>query len=68
MSSPDPLAKLRLLVPFLGLAVLGQAGFLAYALFADKLPKVWPLVAGDLALSGVVLFVLWRALGGRPRP
>ena len=55
-------------MPFLGLAVLGQAGFLAYALFADKLPKVWPLVAGDLALSGVVLFVLWRALGGRPRP
>ena len=65
MSSPDPLAKLRRFVPLLALVILVQAGFLLYALFTDKLPKVWPLVAGDLVFSGILLFALWRLLGRR---
>jgi hypothetical protein len=39
-----------------------QAGFLLYALFAQKLPRVWPLVVGDLVFSGILLIVLWRFL------
>ncbi len=62
MSDPDPLAKLRRFVPLLTLVIILQAGFLVYALFAHKLPKVWPLVVGDLIFSGVLLFVLWRFL------
>ena len=63
MSAPDSLAKLRRFVPLLALVILLQAGFLVYALFADRLPKVWPLVAGDLVFSGILLFFLWRLLG-----
>ena len=63
MSDPDPLAKLRRFVPLLALVILLQAGFLVYALFANRLPKVWPLVAGDLVFSGILLFFLWRLLG-----
>ena len=66
MSAPDPLAKLRRFVPLLAIVVVLQAGFLGYGLFAQKLPKLWPLVLGDLIFSGVLLFVLWRMLG-RPR-
>jgi hypothetical protein len=62
MSVPDSLAKLRRFVPLLAVVIFLQAGFLAYALFADKLPKVWPLVVGDLVFSGILLFVLWRFL------
>ncbi|MEY4307124.1 MAG: hypothetical protein RJA95_492 [Verrucomicrobiota bacterium] len=65
MSTPDPLAKLRRFVPLLVLIIFLQAGFLVYALFADKLPKVWPLVAGDLVFSAVLTFFLWRLLGRR---
>jgi hypothetical protein len=62
MSAPDSLAKLRRFVPLLAVVIFLQAAFLVYALFADKLPMVWPLVAGDLFLSGILLFVLWRFL------
>ena len=62
MSDPDPLAKLRRCVPLLTFVIILQAGFLVYALFADKLPKVWPLVVGDLVFSGILLIVLWRFL------
>ena len=62
MSDPDPLAKLRRFVPLLTLVIILQAGFLLYALVAAKLPKVWPLVVGDLVFSGVLLFALWRLL------
>lgn len=65
MSAPDPLAKLRRFVPLLVLVILLQAGFLVYALFAGKLPKVWPLVAGDLVFTSVLAFFLWRLLGRR---
>lgn len=65
MSDPDPLAKLRRFVPLLTLVILLQAGFLLYALFAQKLPQVWPLVVGDLVFSGILLGVLWRFLGRR---
>jgi hypothetical protein len=63
MSDPDPLVKLRRFVPLLATVVLLQAGFLIYALFAQKLPRVWPLVVGDLVFSGVLLAFLWRLLG-----
>lgn len=63
MTAPDPLKKLRRFVPLLTLVILLQAGFLGYALFAGKIPKVWPLVAGDLVFTGVLLFFLWRLLG-----
>lgn len=65
MTAPDPLAKLRRFVPLLVLVILLQAGFLVYALFSDKLPKVWPLVAGDLVFTAVLVFFLWRLLGRR---
>jgi hypothetical protein len=63
MSEPDPLAKLRRFVPLLTFVIILQAGFLVYALIGNRLPKVWPLVAGDLVFSGVLLFFLWRLLG-----
>jgi hypothetical protein len=63
MSEPDSLAKLRRFVPLLTFVILLQAGFLVYALFSHRLPKVWPLVAGDLVFSGLLLFFLWRLLG-----
>ena len=63
MSDPDPLAKLRRFVPLLTVVIVLQAGFLVFALFAQKLPKVWPLVVGDLVFSGILHFVLWRFLG-----
>jgi len=66
VSAPDPLARLRRFVPLLAVVIVLQAGFLGYGLFAQRLPKLWPLVAGDLVFSGVLLFVLWRMLG-RPR-
>ena len=66
MSSPDPLAKLRRFVPLLSILVVLQAVALGYVLFAQKLPKLWPLLLGDLVFSGVLLFVLWRMLV-RPR-
>ena len=62
MSDPNPLARLRRFVPLLTLVIILQAGFLVYALFAHKLPRVWPLVVGDLVFSGVLLFLLWRFL------
>lgn len=63
MSEPDPLSKLRRFVPILAIVIVLQAAFLVYALFAGRLPKVWPLVAGDLVFTGVLLFLLWRLLG-----
>lgn len=66
MSAPDPLARLRRFVPLLAVVIVLQAAALGYGLFARKLPKLWPLVLGDLVFSGVLLFVLWRLLG-RPR-
>ena len=66
MSDPDPLAKLRRFVPLLAILIVLQAIALGYGLFAQKLPKLWPLVVGDLIFSAVLLFVLWRMLG-RPR-
>ena len=66
MSDPDPLAKLRRFVPLLAILIVLQAVALGYGLFAQKLPKLWPLVVGDLIFSAVLLFVLWRMLG-RPR-
>jgi hypothetical protein len=66
MSTPDPLAKLRRFVPLLAILILVQAGFLLYALFSGRLPRLWPLVAGDLLFSAILLGVLWRMLG-RPR-
>ena len=65
MSDPDPLAKLRRFVPILALIILLQAGFLVYALFAAKLPKVWTLVVGDLVFAAILLAFLWRLLGRR---
>lgn len=62
MSDPDPLAKLRRFVPLLAVVIVLQAGFLLYALFVQKLPRVWPLVVGDLVFSGILLIVLWRFL------
>jgi len=62
MSDPNPLAKLRRFVPLLTLVIILQAGFLVYALIAHELPRVWPLVVGDLVFSGILLFVLWRFL------
>ena len=66
MSDPDPLAKLRRFVPLLAILIVLQAVALGYGLFAQKLPKLWPLVVGDLVFSAVLWFVLWRRLG-RPR-
>ena len=67
MTDPDPLAKLRRFVPLLTLVILAQAGFLLYALLAQKAPAVWPLVVGDLVFSGVLLGLLWRFLVRRRR-
>ena len=66
MSDPDPLAKLRRFVPLLAILIVLQAVALGYGLFAQKLPKLWPLVVGDRVFSAVLLFVLWRMLA-RPR-
>ena len=66
MSAPDPLAKPRRFVPLLAILVVLQAVLFVVAVFAGRLPPLWPLAAGDLAFSGGLLYVLWRMLG-RPR-
>ena len=54
------------MVPVLALIVIGQAGFFVYVLFSkDKLPPAWPMLAGDILFSLLVLFVLWRTLSRR---
>lgn len=65
MNQPDPRDRLRRLVPYLGAAIFFQAGFFIYVLFAKEKPRLWPMLAGDLVLTVVVLAVLWRALGRR---
>ena len=65
MDKPDPLVKLRRLLPWLAAAVIAQAGLLVIAVWANRLPPVWPIVVGDLGFTSVLLFVLWRLLGRR---
>ena len=65
MSTPDPFRRLRRLVPFLAAAVILQAVLFAAAMWARPLPAAWPLLAGDIVFTGVVLVVLWRTLGRR---
>ncbi|MFM7743684.1 MAG: hypothetical protein ACKOBS_07050 [Verrucomicrobiota bacterium] len=66
MSDQGPLAKLRRFVPLLAVLIVLQAALFVVALFAGRLPPLWPLAAGDLVFSGGLLYVLWRMLG-RPR-
>jgi hypothetical protein len=66
MSTPDPLAKLRRFVPLLAVVIVVQAAVLVGALLTSRLPRLWPLVVGDLVFSAVLLAVVWRLLG-RPR-
>jgi hypothetical protein len=65
MSAPDPRARLRRLVPVLGIAVLLLAGLFAYTLVTGRASALWPLVLGDLLFTGILVFVLWRLLGRR---
>jgi hypothetical protein len=65
MDKPDPLAKLRRLLPWLAAAVIVQAGLFVFAAWSKRLPPVWPIVVGDLGFTLVLLFVLWRLLGRR---
>lgn len=65
MSAPDPLARLRRLVPVLGLVVLLLAGLFGYVLVTGRGPALWPLVLGDLLFTGILVVVLWRSLGRR---
>jgi hypothetical protein len=65
MSAPDPLARLRRLVPLLGIAVLLLALLFGYIVVTGRAPALWPLVVGDLLFTGVLVLVLWRLLGRR---
>jgi len=65
MSAPDPLARLRRLVPLLGVVVLLLAGLFGYIVVTGRAPALWPLVVGDLLLTGILVLVLWRLLGRR---
>jgi hypothetical protein len=65
MSAPDPQARLRRLVPFLALAVALFAGVFVFALVSGRAPALWPLLAGDLLFTAILVFVLWRLLGRR---
>ena len=65
MSAPDPLARLRRLVPVLAAAILLLAGLFGYVVVTGRGPALWPLVLGDLLFTGVLVLVLWRWLGRR---
>ena len=65
MSAPDPLARLRRLVPVLGIVILLLAGLFGYILVTGRAPAFWPLVLGDLLFTGLLVVVLWRLLGRR---
>ena len=65
MSAPDPLARLRRLVPVLGLVVLLLAGLFGYVVVSGRAPALWPLLAGDLVFTGLLILLLWRLLGRR---
>jgi len=65
MSAPDPLARLRRLVPLLALAILLLAGLFGYVVVTGRAPALWPLVLGDLLFTGILVLVLWRLLGRR---
>lgn len=65
MSQPDPYQRLRRLVPWLAAAVILQAVLFALAMWSRPVPAAWPILAGDIVFTGVVLVVLWRVLRRR---
>lgn len=65
MNEEDSKAKLRRLVPWLlGAIFLMLIACVALLLIGRHVP-VWPLLAGDIIFTGVLLFCLWRILGRR---
>jgi hypothetical protein len=65
MSGPDPATRLRRLVPLLAGAVAGLAGLFGFVVVTGRAPALWPLLAGDLLFTGLLVFALWRLLGRR---
>jgi predicted lysophospholipase L1 biosynthesis ABC-type transport system permease subunit len=65
--SSDPLQKLRRLVPWLFAAIVLQVGCFLYVVMTHELPAIWPILVGDIVFTLVVVVLLWRWLGRRPR-
>jgi hypothetical protein len=65
MSRPDPAARLRRLVPLLAVAVALLAGLFGFVLVTGRACAAWPLLAGSLLFTRVLVFALWRLLGRR---
>ncbi|MGA0133765.1 MAG: hypothetical protein ACO3ND_05365 [Opitutales bacterium] len=56
------------MLPWLFLVILAQIAFFLWALWAGRtegLPALRVVVAGDLSVTVLVAFLLWRALGRR---
>jgi hypothetical protein len=62
MSSEDRKIRLRRLIKVaaIGIALLGLTGALLVASGAQA--KAWPLIAGDVVLTLLVLAIAWRSL------
>jgi len=62
MSADDRKLRLRQLIKVaaIGVALLGLTG--ALLLIGGAQAKAWPLIAGDVVLTLVVLVIAWRSL------
>jgi hypothetical protein len=62
MSADDRKLRLRQLIKVaaIGVALLGLTG--ALLLIGVAQAKAWPLIAGDVVLTLVVLVIAWRSL------
>jgi hypothetical protein len=62
MSSEDRKIRLRRLIKVaaIGIALLGLTGALLVA--SGSQAKAWPLIAGDVVLTLLVLAIAWRSL------
>ncbi len=62
MSADDRKMRLQRLIKVaaIGVALLGGTG--ALLLMGGAQAKAWPLIAGDVALTLIILVIAWRSL------
>jgi hypothetical protein len=64
MNEEESKRKLRRLVPWL-VATIFTILIAGVLLLKIETPRLWPLVVGDVIITLLLLFFLWRALGRR---
>lgn len=63
MNEDEAKKQLRRLVPWIAAAIIFMLGScVAVAIFGRHI-GIWPMIVGDTAITALLLFFLWRALG-----